>query len=86
MTNMQIAAIFRELADVLVHKKENWFKVKAYRRVADEIENLPDKLVELSEKDRLKEIPGVGKAIEKKIKEIISTGKLELLEKLKKEI
>jgi DNA polymerase (family 10) len=86
MTNAQIAAIFRELAELLIQKKENWFKIRAYRKVAEEIEKLPVELSVLAGGGRLREIPGVGEAIENKIKEILSTGKLQLLERLKTEI
>ena len=86
MTNAQIAAIFRELADLLIQKKESWFKIRAYREVAEEIEKLPVELSALASGGRLREVPGVGEAIENKIKEILTTGKLQLLERLKAEI
>ena len=86
MTNTQIAAIFRELADTLIQKKESWFKIRAYRKVAEEIAKLPAELSVLASEGRLREIPGVGEAIEKKIKEILTTGRLHLLEQLKAEI
>jgi DNA polymerase (family 10) len=86
MTNAQVSVIFRELADLLIRKKESWFKIRAYRKVAEEIEKLPVELSALASEGRLKEIPGVGEAIEKKIKEILTTGKLQLLERLKAEI
>ncbi|OGN90060.1 MAG: hypothetical protein A2Z74_05055 [Chloroflexi bacterium RBG_13_46_9] len=86
MSNEEISSIFRELADLLIQKKENWFKIRSYRKVADEIDKLPVDLSVLSNENRLREIPGVGDAIEKKIKEILTTGKLQLIERLKSEI
>jgi len=86
MTNHEIAAIFRELAALLEQKKENWFKIRSYRKAADEIENSVVALSLLAAENRLREVPGVGDAIEKKIKEILATGKLSLVEKLKQEI
>jgi DNA polymerase (family 10) len=85
MTNLEIAAIFRQLADLLIQKKENWFKIRSYRKVADEIDKLPVD-ISVSNENRLREIPGVGDAIEKKIKEILATGKLQLIDRLKSEI
>jgi DNA polymerase (family 10) len=85
MTNKQIAAIFLELTDLLIQKKESWFKIRAYRKVAEEIEKLPAELSTFADEGRLREIPGVGEAIEKKIKEILTTGKLQILERLKAE-
>ena len=86
MDNKQVAEIFRELADLLIKKKENWFKIRAYRKVADEIDKQSENLSKMASEGRLRKIPGVGDAIEKKIKEILSTGKLQLLERLRVEI
>jgi DNA polymerase (family 10) len=68
MTNAQVSAIFRELADLLIQKKESWFKVRAYKKVAEEIEKLTMELSVLASEGRLREIPGVGEAIEKKLR------------------
>ena len=86
MTNQEIAAVFREIANLLEKKKENWFKIRAYRKVADEIEKLTVELSRLADEGKLREIPGVGEAIAKKITEMLSTGRLQFLEKLKAEI
>jgi len=85
MTNLEIAANFRLLAGLLERKKENRFKIRSYRKVADEIEKLEIGLKQLVDENRLREIPGVGDAIEKKIIEMVNTGKLQLLERLKAE-
>ncbi|MGP8081122.1 MAG: hypothetical protein ACLPVI_11560 [Dehalococcoidales bacterium] len=86
MTNSEIAAVFREIANLLEKKKENWFKIRAYRKVADEIEKLTVEISRLAEEGKLREIPGVGEAIEKKITEMLNTGHLQFLEKLKAEV
>jgi DNA polymerase (family 10) len=86
MTNAQVSVIFKELADLLIQKKENWFKIRAYRKVAEEIEKLPVELSTLANDGRLREIPGVGEAIEKKVKEILTTGRLQLMERVKAEM
>ena len=77
MTNSEIAAVFREIANLLEKKKENWFKIRAYRKVADEIEKLTVEISRLAEEGKLREIPGVGEAIEKKITEMLNTGQLQ---------
>ena len=41
---------------------------------------------QLAREDRLKEIPGVGEAINKKITELVNTGRLEFYERLKAEL
>jgi DNA polymerase (family 10) len=86
MTNKQVADIFSELAELLLKKKESWFKIRAYRKAADEIEKQSEDLFKMANEGRLRKIPGVGDAIEKKINEILSTGKLQLLERLRAEI
>ena len=85
MKNEEISGIFRDIADLLERKKENWFKIRAYRKVADSIDGLVDEVETLVSEDRIQEIEGAGPAIKKKITEIITTGKLAYYEKLKME-
>ncbi len=86
MTNLEIAAVFRDIGDLLAKKKENWFKIRSYRKAAEEIEKLTVDLSRLAEEGKLREIPGVGEAIEKKITEMLNTGRLKFYEKLKGEV
>ena len=63
------------------------FKIRAYRRTADIIENLSSNVEEIYNKwqlNGLTEIPSVGKAIALKIEELLTTGKIEYFEELKK--
>ena len=85
MKNAEISAIFTDIAERLELKKENIFKIRAYRKVARSIEELPMAVEQLVREDRLKEIPGAGEAITKKITELVTTGKLEYYQKLKAE-
>jgi len=85
MKNREVAQVFADIAHRLELKKENIFKIRAYRRVARSIEELPVEVEQLAKEDRLEEIPGAGEAITKKITELITTGKLEYYEKLKAE-
>ena len=75
-----------EIADLLEQKKDNWFKIRAYRKAAGAIEGLPLPVEQLVAEGRLKEVPGVGEAINKKITELVATGKLEYLERVKAEL
>ena len=85
MKNAEIAAIFNDIAEMLKMKRENIFKIRAYQRVARSIEQLPVDVEQLVREDRLREIPGAGEAITKKITELVTTGRLEYYEKLKSE-
>ena len=85
MTNAEIAAVFTDIAGMLKLKKDNIFKIRAYEKVARSITELQEPVEKLVTENRLKEIPGAGEAITKKITELITTGKLAYYEKLKAE-
>jgi DNA polymerase (family 10) len=86
MTNIEIAAIFTEIAEMLKLKKDNIFKIRAYQKVARSINGLTVPVEQLAAENRLGEIPGAGEAITKKITELVATGKLAYYEKLKAEL
>ena len=86
MKNSEVAGIFNDIADLLELKGENQFKVRAYKRAAHTIEQLPNELEVIVKEDvDLRSIPGIGEAIAKKTAELISTGRLEYYENLKAE-
>jgi DNA polymerase (family X) len=86
MTNAEIAAVFEDIAGMLRLKKDNVFKVRAYRRVARAIAALDEPVERLAAEGRLKEIPGAGEAIIKKLAELVATGRLDYHERLKAEL
>ena len=91
MTAREVAAVLREISQLLQLKGENAFKVRAYDLAADAFETLPPDpaapggLNELVAQGRLTQISGVGKAIDQKVTELVRTGRLEYLEKLRQE-
>ncbi len=85
MTNTEIAQVFLEIAEMLKLKKDNIFKIRAYEKAARAIAELQMDVAQLAAEGRLKEIPGVGEAINKKITELVTTGKLAFYERLKAE-
>lgn len=88
MKNIEIAAIFYAMADILELQDVKW-KPIAYRKAARAIETLSEPIEEVYKKGGIKalmEIPGVGEAIAKKTEEFILTGKVKEYEKLKKKI
>ncbi|MFW6376153.1 MAG: DNA polymerase/3'-5' exonuclease PolX [Thermoplasmatota archaeon] len=85
MINKKVSEIFYEIADLLELKGVN-FKPRAYRKAARNIDSLKDDLNDYYEEDNIRDIEGVGKAMESKIKEIIETGSLEYLEDLREEL
>jgi len=86
MTNLEIAAVFDDIAEMLKLKKENIFKIRAYQKVASSIKELPVEVEQLVVEGRLREVPGVGAAITKKITELVTTDRLGFYEKLKAEL
>lgn len=85
MINKKVSDIFYEIADLLELKGVN-FKPRAYRKAARNIDSLKDDLNEYYDNDNIRDIEGVGKAMEGKIKEIIETGSLEYIEDLREEL
>jgi len=86
MNNKQLADTFTLIADLLEIRGEIIFKTIAYRKAAESLIGLSRDASEYQKEGTLQEIPGVGKAIAEKIDELLATGKLEFLEKLKKEV
>ncbi len=85
MKNQQIAKIFSEIAELLELKGENMFRIRAYRRAAQNLDNLSKDVSGLS-REELESIPGIGKDLTAKICEYIETGGIAKYEELKKEI
>ena len=86
MTNSEIAETFETIVSLLQMKEEKGFTVRAYQRAARTIERLPrDVDMMVREGEDLTEIPGIGKAISAKITELVNTGEMGYLERLKAE-
>jgi len=73
MDNQAIARVFREIADLLEIRNDNAFKIRAYRNGADIAANHPHDLARLDETG-LRQIPGIGKDLAARIREIAETG------------
>src|SRR4030065_180027 len=85
-SNQQLADTFTLIANLLEIKGEIIYKTLAYRKAAESLTSLGRDAKEYWKEGKLEDIPGVGKAIAEKIDELLSTGKLEFLEKLEAEI
>jgi DNA polymerase (family 10) len=71
--NRQIARVFAEIADLLEIKGENAFKIRAYRTAADTINTWGDPVSPMDE-EQLRALPGIGKDLAVKIRELATTG------------
>src|SRR5438105_7472782 len=84
LSNAEIADRLASLAQMLSTQKGNPYKVKAYQRAAGKIRNLSESLDELVRDDAdLTRYAGIGEAIASAIREIVLTGTLGKLEKLR---
>ena len=86
MDNRQVADILYDIADLLEIKGEIIYKSVAYRRAADNILNLGQDVSDVWRDGKLREIPGVGEALAKKLDELLRTGHLGYYEALKEDI
>src|SRR5688572_15810633 len=83
LSNSEIARQLSTLAQMLTAKGENPFKVRAYRRAAETIADLPDSVDEAVRRNEdLTRYPGIGKGIAAALHEIVFSGKLGQLEML----
>lgn len=85
LSNAEVAATFSEVADLLDLLGER-FKPEAYRRAARSLEALPESVEAFAGRGELRSIPGVGEAIAEKLSELLRTGKLAYLERLRAEV
>ncbi len=86
MRNLEIAGIFNQIADLLEIQGANPFRIRAYRRAADNLENLTDNIEVIARQGTLRAIPGIGEDLASKIAEYIDSGKMEFFDQLKKEV
>jgi DNA polymerase (family 10) len=78
--------MLNRVADLLEIRGENFFKIRAYREAVRQLDNLTTEVEDLIKDGRLKDVPGIGEAIEKKIVEYVTTGELEFLTRLEAEV
>ncbi len=78
--------MLNRVADLLEIKGENFYKIRAYREAVRQLDNLTTEVDTLIEQGRLKDVPGIGEAIEKRIVEYVTTGQLEFLTRLELEV
>ena len=86
MDKDRVAEVLNEIGTLLELKGENPFKTRAYANAARALEALTEPLDQLIAENRLGEIKGIGEALQKKITELVTTGKLAYYEELKTSI
>jgi DNA polymerase (family 10) len=85
MDKATIADVLEKIATLLELKDENPFKIRAYTNAARSLETWGGNVADLGNEETLEKIPGIGKAIAAKIKELVETGSLKFFDDLRAE-
>ena len=87
VSNQEISRLFENMGVLLEIKGDSIFKIRAYQRAARTINDLSFPLsTAVDEGMDLKKIPGIGKAISDKIRELHTTGRVSTYDKLLEEL
>ena len=86
MKNREIADIFEKMADILEFKGEISFKVNAYRKASRVIKDLQKDIEDVWQEGKLRELPGIGDALVKKIDEYLTSGKISKFEEVSRDV
>ena len=85
MTKEEIAGVLEQIATLLELKGENPFKIRAYTNAARAIETFGANVTNFQDEEAVAKIPGIGKSIALKIKELAETGALKYFQELSAE-
>ena len=85
MTKEEIAGVLEQIATLLELKGENPFKIRAYTNAARAIETFGANVSNFQDEEAVAKIPGIGKSIALKIKELAETGSLKYFQELSAE-
>jgi DNA polymerase (family 10) len=86
LSKKEVVKILEEIGTLLELKGENPFKSRAYFAAARNIDSIEEDLHSMVKDGALSSLRGIGKALNQKITELVTTGKLEYYEKLKASI
>jgi DNA polymerase (family 10) len=85
--NNHIAEIFDQVADLLELTNADQFRIRAYRNAARTLSSLSHSIADMVKENRnLCELPGIGKDLAGKIREIVETGSLTRLRELESQV
>src|SRR5947207_8599611 len=83
MDKERVAEVLLEIGVLLELKGENPFKTRAYTNAARTLEQLAEPLHKVIAEERLGQLQGIGSALQQKITELATTGRLGYYEELK---
>ncbi len=73
MTNQDVAICLRQHARQLTQKRDNLYRVRAYRRAAETVLGLPAPITDFQQ-EALERLPGIGKSLAETISQLARTG------------
>lgn len=85
MDNEAIARRFAQLAALMEIRGDDPFRLRSYRNAGEAIETWPTQMADIANYEGiegLQNVPGVGKAIAKKIMELLERGTFDVWERL----
>jgi len=83
--NAEVARLFAEIGDILEIKGEPPYRYNAYRTAARSVANATERLDTLFEQGRLRELSGIGSALEAKIIEYLATGRMGFYDEVRRD-
>jgi len=84
--NFELARLFYETASLLEVRDESRFRIRAWQRAAQTLETLSEDVAAVAARGGLRALPGIGKEIGARIEEYLTTGRIELLERLRENL
>ncbi len=88
LLNVEIAQRLREVSALLQEQGANPFRVQAYRHGADTVQRLDRpaaEIVRADGMDGLRKLPGIGESLARSIRDLVLTGRLPMLDRLRGE-
>lgn len=86
--NREVAHRLKEVAELLHNQGGNPFRAQAYRHAAQTLEQLETSVADILRSegiDGLQKLPAIGESLSRSIRELIVTGRLPMLERLRGE-
>jgi DNA polymerase (family 10) len=84
--NADLADQLDLLADLSEILGEESFKVIAYRRAATRIRESPSPIAELALEGKATDLPGIGKTIQEKVREVVEEGEIQALKRRRERV
>lgn len=82
MDQQPVSAIFDDIANLLELRRDDPFRIRAYRRAAQALLSVTESLQTLAQRGALEDIPGIGKTLAREINELLDTGRLRYHDRL----